>query len=338
MIALFVLALQAASPSAPLVDVTLLGPSQVGPVSSPYAPTVANAQRQGLIALAAGSIDSDDFNRPTLGSGWTQMGSGSMAISADTLTSGSGNDWMQRVGTTAAYEDATAEFDLLPNTAGMTSYVAMVTGIGSDQLYTKLQGSSTYTNIGFYHGFNGGGFGGYGGFVSITPVTGGHIRMYISNAGDTMNVDIDENFDGVYEYHYESSGIIAAFSGTLGTGVGIGGYNFMSMDNWALGDGPNGPTLVVTGACPGLSTFAITGADPFGPVGIVYGPAGSLTLPSGPCAGMSLDIAAPTIAGIFGADVTGGLTFSATLPAGACGATVQAVDLNNCAPSNAEVL
>lgn len=338
MISILFLALQGAAPAASLQDVTLLGSPTVAPSSSAFAPTLANAQRQGLIALAAGAIDSDDFDRLTLGTDWTQMSVGSMAISANTLTSGTGNDWMQRVGTTAAYEDATVEFDLLPNTSGTTSYVAMVTGIGIDQLYTKIQGSASYTNIGFYRGFNGGALGTYGGFVSITAVTGGHVRMYISNAGDTMNVDIDEGFDGVYEYHYESSGILANFAGTLGTGVGIGGYNFMSMDNWELGDGPSGPTLAVTGTCPGLNTFSVTGATPFGAVGIAYGPVGSLTVAGGICAGMVLDIAPPTIAGIFGADVSGGVIFSASLPAGACGLGVQAVDVANCAPSNMVVL
>lgn len=48
----------------------------------------------------AGSIDSDDFNRASLGAGWTQMG-GSFSISGDMLVSGSGNYWIQRAGVSA---------------------------------------------------------------------------------------------------------------------------------------------------------------------------------------------------------------------------------------------
>ena len=53
----------------------------------------------------AGSLDSDDFNRASLGSGWTQNGSGTFAISGNTLTSAPGtNDWIERVGTSAPYK------------------------------------------------------------------------------------------------------------------------------------------------------------------------------------------------------------------------------------------
>lgn len=43
-------------------------------------------------SLAAGSIDSDDFNRATLGSGWTQVGGANFSIVTDRLTSASGNE------------------------------------------------------------------------------------------------------------------------------------------------------------------------------------------------------------------------------------------------------
>jgi hypothetical protein len=336
-LSLLLVSMQAGAPALAAQDPTL-NPSQAfhtAPVSAPWLGTMSRNQGGQIFA---GSIDSDDFNRPAIGSEWTQVGAGSFAISADTLISASGNDQMVRTGTTAAYEDQTVEFDLLPSPAGL-SYTAAITGIGANQLFTKVQSNSggVYDFIGFYQGFNGGGLGTYGGFVAITPVTGGHVRMYITNAGDTMNVDIDEANDGVYEYHYESSTIVSSFAGTLGTGTGIGGWAAQA-DNWELGDGPSGPALSVAGTCPGLNTFTITGSDPFGPIGIVYGPAGSFTVSGGACSGLALDIAVPTIAGIFAADAAGGLTFSATLPAGACGATVQAVDVNNCAPSNSEVL
>lgn len=136
------------------------------------------------------------------------------------------------------------------------------------------------------------------------------MRIYVTDAEDTMNIDIDEDGDGVFEYHYESSGILAEFGGTLGAGLGIGGWATQS-DNWALGDGPSGPTLAVSG---------------------------SFTIAGGTCAGTTLDIGAPTLAGIFGADASGTLSLTVTLPAGVCGLTVQAVDTSTCSASNSAVL
>jgi hypothetical protein len=288
--------------------------------------------------MNAGSIDSDDFNRASLGAGWSQQSAASFAITSNTLTSASGNDWILRAGTTAAYQDQTTEFDLLGPPPSL-SYVAAVMGVGSDQLYTKVQSNSggAYDYIGFYHGFNGSGLGSYGGFFAITPVSGGRVRISVSNAGDTMNVDIDEGFDGVYEYHYDSSGIIANFSGTLGTGVGIGGWA-ASCDNWDLGDGPSGPTLAISGSCPGLKTFDVAGATPFGAVAVLYGAAGSFTKPHGACSGLTLGISSPNLAGIFGASAAGTLSFAANVPGGACGLTVQAVDVSTCTATNTHTL
>jgi hypothetical protein len=289
--------------------------------------------------IAAGSIDSDDFNRATgLGAGWTQIGGAAFSISADTLVSGSGNEWIQRAGLAVDYKDASTEFDLIPNPTGLT-YTAAVTGVGADMLWTKVQsnsGGGVFDYIGFYHGVGAGGLGSYGGFVPITPVSGGHVRIYVTNAGDTMNVDIDEANDGTYEYHYESSGIIAAFGGTLGTGVGIGGYNAWA-DNWELGDGPD-LTLTVTGACPGPVTFDVAGATPLSSVALVYGPAGAFTVPGGACAGLVLDIAAPTLAVVLPSDAAGDVSLSTTLPGAACGVTLQAIDLGGCLATNSVVL
>lgn len=102
--------------------------------------------------------------------------------------------------------------------------------------------------------------------------------------------------------------------------------------------GPSGPSLTVTGTCPGPVTLDIAGATPFGGVALAYGPAGTFSIPSGSCAGTSLDIGAPTLATILGADAGGAVSFSVTLPAGACGLTVQAVDLGACVASNSAVL
>jgi hypothetical protein len=285
--------------------------------------------------MNAGSIDSDDFNRALLGAGWTAQGFGNFTITNNALTSSSGNDWIQRAGLATNYVDATTEFDLGANPTGLT-YSAAVTGAGSDMLWTKVQSNSggVYDYCGFYHGVGAGGWGSYGGFFAITPVTGGHVRIYVTNGGDTMNIDIDEANDGTYEYHYESSGILANFGTTLGTGVGIGGYN-ANCDNWALGDGPSGPIYTITGLVGGgTATLTVTGATAGGGVLIGYSltGAGPTMTPFG-----MVDMSAPiTQLPTLTADAAGVASLSTGIPSRATGFTLysQGADLASGALTN----
>lgn len=325
---LMMLFAQQMTPLPPSADPALA----LGPISQPPMMQV-QAQPQGILA-AAGSIDSDDFNRTALGPDWTDMSGGGFAIAANTLTSSTGNHYMHRTGLAVPYADATTEFDLLPNPTGLT-YTGAITGdYGADRLWTKIQSNAggLHDHIGFYH-LNGTASGllTYGGFFAITPVNGGRVRMYVTNGGDTMNIDIDEGHDGTFEYHYESSGILAEWPGGLGTGTGMCAWA-ASADNWALGDG--GPSLTITGACPGPVTIDVAGMTPAGSVAMAYGPAGVFVIPSGPCAGTVIDIGVPTLAGFFVADASGAISISTTLPGAVCGLTVQAVDMTTCAVSN----
>jgi hypothetical protein len=102
--------------------------------------------------------------------------------------------------------------------------------------------------------------------------------------------------------------------------------------------GGGGPALSVTGACPGTVTIDVTGATSLASVALVYGAAGSFTVPGGPCAGLVLDIASPTLAVVLVADAAGDASLSTTLPGGACGITMQAVDLGGCLASNTVIL
>jgi hypothetical protein len=99
-----------------------------------------------------------------------------------------------------------------------------------------------------------------------------------------------------------------------------------------------GLALAIGGNCPGSATVTITNATPGGMVALVYGPAGSFTVPGGPCGGLLLDVSSPTLAGVFAADSSGVVTLSRTLPPGACGLTLQAVDASTCQVSNPGVL
>jgi len=102
--------------------------------------------------------------------------------------------------------------------------------------------------------------------------------------------------------------------------------------------GGSGPTLAKQGTCPGPMTLRVDGATPGGPVAIVHGPAGSYTRSGNPCNGIVLGISNPTLGAIVGANGSGVATLSFNAPAGACGRTVQAVDVNTCATTNTIIL
>ncbi|MHC4838357.1 MAG: hypothetical protein ACYTF3_09280 [Planctomycetota bacterium] len=111
------------------------------------------------------------------------------------------------------------------------------------------------------------------------------------------------------------------------------GPGHFQVDNIRLESGP-GPRLALNGPCPGPSTVVLDFATPFAPVAFAYGAPGSFTIGSGSCAGTTIAIGSPTLAGIFGADAAGSLSLAVTLPPALCGLTLQAVDLTACTVSN----
>ena len=91
--------------------------------------------------------------------------------------------------------------------------------------------------------------------------------------------------------------------------------------------------LTVSGACPGDMVLVADGAVPRGNVALVSGAgAGSVAIPSGPCAGTRLGLgpAGLTLRGVLAVDATGRAALTPRVPAPACGALVQAVDLETC--------
>lgn len=95
-----------------------------------------------------------------------------------------------------------------------------------------------------------------------------------------------------------------------------------------------GPSLAKTGACPGAITLTVSGATPGGQLAVLRGPAGTFVKPTPPCAGLTLAISPPSLAAMVNANGTGGATLNFTAPGGACGLTVQIVDVASCTPTN----
>ena len=96
-----------------------------------------------------------------------------------------------------------------------------------------------------------------------------------------------------------------------------------------------GPVLALFGACPGTVSLELSNATPNGSVGLGWGTSeGSVTLPSGPCAGTEIGLADPTLLTIVTADPEGDVSIERIVGAGACGLFLQALDVTTCEPSN----
>jgi hypothetical protein len=98
-----------------------------------------------------------------------------------------------------------------------------------------------------------------------------------------------------------------------------------------------GPWLRVDGDCPGDVSMSLTGLSPAGSWALVSsGGLGSAVTPGGPCAGTVLGLAPATLAlrHLGTADPAGTASLTPSLSAGACGAKVQAIDLETCEVSS----
>lgn len=109
---------------------------------------------------------------------------------------------------------------------------------------------------------------------------------------------------------------------------------YHTFDNIVVGAGFS---LDVNASCPGGGPATLTWRDgtPSGRVAIARANGlGSFTVPAGPCAGTQLGIGGGVaLVGTFPSNPNGGGSRTFTLPAGACGKAVEAIDLTTCATS-----
>ncbi|MFG0330392.1 MAG: hypothetical protein ACF8PN_10895 [Phycisphaerales bacterium] len=97
-----------------------------------------------------------------------------------------------------------------------------------------------------------------------------------------------------------------------------------------------GPSLTVAGDCPGQIELGVSSATPNGTVAFVFARnTGSITIPSGPCAGTALDLdSSARLVDTVTADASGDASLTGNAPAVACGGFVQAVDVASCTATN----
>ncbi len=106
------------------------------------------------------------------------------------------------------------------------------------------------------------------------------------------------------------------------------------------GSGPTGPLLTRIGICAGAMTLRVSNATPNSAVALFYGPSGSFTQnnPNRPCVGVTLDIRPPHFVGYLTSNSAGLAQLQFNAPVGACGTTVQVLDLAVCRKSNSVTL
>jgi hypothetical protein len=104
--------------------------------------------------------------------------------------------------------------------------------------------------------------------------------------------------------------------------------------------GPALPGLSVDGVCGGLVTLDLAGFDSGARVAIVTGSgAGTTPVPGGLCAGTPLGVADPLLLRrVVTMDGDGALMLEVSVPLGACGSSVQAIDMARCTMSPAQPL
>jgi len=102
---------------------------------------------------------------------------------------------------------------------------------------------------------------------------------------------------------------------------------------WAVSVGASstGPSLTLTGSCPGPVTITATGLTPGGSVQIWSGKnAGSTTVNTGNCTGTQLDIAKARVLSTRKADANGTVTLTRDFKDANCGRLFQVLDLATC--------
>jgi len=138
-------------------------------------------------------------------------------------------------------------------------------------------------------------------------------------------------------------------------GLGCGGAGDVNGDAvpdlvvGAIGADPNGTasgsayvvfgraeaTVSVSGTCPGDVLFEGAGFSSGGTVRVVSGSdLGTATVPVGPCAGTTLDLAGASLVATLVADGAGSVAVTRTLAAGACDLRLQWLDESLCRVSN----
>jgi hypothetical protein len=191
-----------------------------------------------------GSPWTDDFNRPNgpIGGNWTAVNA-PFSINNNRGTCNAGTDaWIRHTLATGEYLDMEVAIDFLPKVTGSSFiYVGFAVGLLSswESIFVKLQDNNAdgfYDRLFFEPAINAGtGWTSAYFFDLATPTASGRMKLHFSNDGDVAIVDIDNNFDGVIDESFQSSGILAA-NLNLGSDVAVCCFGSPAFDNFYCRD------------------------------------------------------------------------------------------------------
>lgn len=153
---------------------------------------------------------------------------------------------------------------------------------------------------------------------------------------DSLGIQANGGYYGTSFSSISANGRFVSFSSEA-TNLVPGDTN-NALDVFVHDFGASGPRLAKTGTCPGAITLTISSATAGGLIAIVSGPAGNFVQQSLPCQGLVLVISPPTLRALLSANGSGAVVLNFNAPAGACGLSVQAVDITSCTATNAIVL
>lgn len=97
---------------------------------------------------------------------------------------------------------------------------------------------------------------------------------------------------------------------------------------------PTGPTLTVTGSCPGMVTLDVSGATALGLIGFLSGARGYTSYRDLPCVGLAIDLEAAVLRSTLPVDANGSATTSLLVGPALCGTYIQTIDLSACRVGN----
>jgi len=182
-------------------------------------------------------------------------------------------------------------------------------------------------------------FGGGGGWVTtFVDMSAANLQFQVGDffiiewIGSSPGIDFKGNAgfpSALYPYEFWETGGSGSYMTTSGT-------TKLGFNSYMLPLAPPGPTIALTGACPGPATVQMTNMTAGGLVGLGYSRnLGNAVIPTGGCAGTVLDLAGPTLLTQVVADGQGAANFQGNIPVTACGNVhLQALDFSSCETSN----
>ncbi|MFM7296890.1 MAG: hypothetical protein ACKO4Q_06675 [Planctomycetota bacterium] len=215
-------------------------------LSIPRSPLAALVTLALALPSVAQSVWSDDFNRANgaMGGDWTVQNGTFLISNGRAYSTGGDHHWAMHNSANANWRNQKVTVDFLPRVQGPPLfYVGVLLGARTDWLgvFLKVQdnnGDGLYDRVFFWNGVNAGSSWGSPSFFNLSQaIPSGRMTAYFTNNGDVANLDIDRNFDGTVDEHFQLAGLLASpLAPLLASEVGMVSYGSPGIDNFQVRD------------------------------------------------------------------------------------------------------